>query len=85
MRNIKPRSGYPLLEHIANVSIYLMTEMTFRIDRLAHHHGMPVGGISRLLPLAIVIPAIIKAILVGQQPSELTARVLAPASDATLI
>ena len=62
-----------------------MTDMTFKTDRLAHQHSMLMGGISRLLPLAIVRPAIIEAILVGQQPSELTARALAPASDATLI
>ena len=50
------------------------------IDGLARQHGIPASEISRLLPLAFLAPAIVESILAGQQPPELTAKVLTRAS-----
>ena len=40
---------------------------------LAQHHGVNQGDVSRILPLGLLAPDIVEAILNGNQPTELTA------------
>lgn len=46
------------------------------IDGLSRQQGIPPSEISRLLPLAFLAPDIVGSILAGQQPPDLTAKVL---------
>ncbi len=39
---------------------------------LAKRHGVDQGDISRVIPLALLAPDIVEAILAGRQPVELT-------------
>ncbi len=41
---------------------------------LADSHGVNQGDVSRILPLALLAPDIVEAILAGRQPVELTAK-----------
>ncbi len=43
------------------------------VTDLASRHGVNKGDVSRILPLAYLAPDIVKAILDGGQPVELTA------------
>ena len=42
------------------------------VDAIAELDGIPASEISRILPLAFLAPDIIKAILTGRQPIDLT-------------
>ncbi len=41
---------------------------------LAERHGVNQGDVSRILPLGLLAPDIVEAILDGRQPIELTAK-----------
>ncbi len=41
---------------------------------LAERHGVNQGDVSRILPLGLLAPDIVEAILAGRQPVELTAK-----------
>ncbi len=41
---------------------------------LADSHGVNQGDVSRILPLGLLAPDIVEAILAGRQPVELTAK-----------
>ncbi len=41
---------------------------------LAERHGVNQGDVSRILPLGLLAPDIVEAILAGRQPIELTAK-----------
>jgi hypothetical protein len=41
---------------------------------LAKRHGVNQGDVSRILPLGLLAPDIVEAILAGRQPIELTAK-----------
>ena len=43
---------------------------------LAERHGVNQGDVSRILPLGLLAPDIVEAILAGRQPIELTAKQL---------
>ncbi len=43
---------------------------------LAECHGVNQGDVSRILPLGLIAPDIVDAILAGRQPIELTAKQL---------
>jgi hypothetical protein len=46
------------------------------IEDLADHEGIPASEISRTLQLAFLAPDITKSILLGTQPTDLTAQSL---------
>jgi site-specific DNA recombinase len=46
------------------------------VKEIAARERIPASEVSRQLPLAVLAPAIVTAILEGRQPMELTAKVL---------
>ncbi len=48
---------------------------------LAERHGVNQGDVSRILPLGLLAPDIVEAILAGRQPIELTAKWLKRTRD----
>ncbi len=51
---------------------------------LAERHGVNQGDVSRILPLGLLAPDIVEAILAGRQPIELTAKQLKRIRDLPL-
>ncbi len=51
---------------------------------LAERHGVNQGDVSRILPLGLLAPDIVEAILAGRQPTELTAARLKRVRDLPL-
>jgi hypothetical protein len=54
----------------------LQLDSTASIKTIAEHEKIPASEVSRTLPLAFLSPKIVKAILRGEQPIELTTTTL---------
>ncbi len=63
---------------------YLTSETESSINQLANQTGSNASDISRILPLAFLTPDITRGILEGNQPPELTGRLLKRIPDLQL-
>ena len=75
----KPSQDTNLIQLIRKVHRWidhLTTGKVSSIEDLADHEGMPASEISRTLQLAFLAPDITKSILLGTQPTDLTAQLL---------
>jgi hypothetical protein len=75
----KPSQDATIIQLIRDVHRWLdslTSGKVYSIHDLASHEGIPASEISRTLQLAFLAPDITKSILVGIQPTDLTAQLL---------